>query len=293
MRRIRRHSEEHVNHERWAIPYGDLLTLLLAFFVVMYSISSVNAGKYRVLSNSRYAAFRGQPRTLDPLQVGHKRLGSGADLRISLVQQKILKNQPRAYLTPLPISQPNAKPAPDTAASGTAGRADPAAKAAEAALNHVADKVDRAMAELVKARQVVIRHRPDRIEVQFRSDILFPSGSARLSRHAVAVIERLATALGRFPNPVRVEGFTDNVPIRTVQFYSNWELSAARAGSVVHVLSAKGVAPGRLAVIGFGAQQPIASNDTVAGRQSNRRVVVLILSTHLPKHLDPAWVPGK
>ena len=277
-----------MNHERWAIPYGDLLTLLLAFFVVMYSISSVNAGKYRVLSDSLYAAFRGQPRTLDPIQVGHKRRGSGADLRISLVRQKILKGQPRAYLTPLPVPQPKPGPAP----AAKAADAGPAVKAAEAALGRVANDVDRAMAQLVKDRQVVVRRRPDRIEVQFRSDILFPSGSAHLSADAARAIRRLARTLARFPNPVRVEGFTDNVPIRTARFFSNWELSAARAGSVVHVLSAQGVAPGRLAVIGFGSQHPIASNATAAGRRANRRVVVLILSTGVPRHLDPAWVPG-
>ena len=280
MRRIRRQPEEHMNHERWAIPYGDLLTLLLAFFVVMYSISSVNAGKYRVLSNSLYAAFRGQPRTLDPVEVGHKRLGSGADLRISIVRQQMLKNQPRAYLTPLPVLP--AKPA----------AAIPAAGAGDAMLPRVDANVDRALAQLISDRQVVVQRKPGRIEVRFRSDILFPSGSARLSGNALTAIRKLAAVLVGFPNPVRVEGFTDNVPIRTMQFHSNWELSAARAGSVVHVLQSRGVAPGRLAVIGFGAQRPIASNATAAGRRANRRVVVLILSTKLARHADPAWVPG-
>ena len=284
MRRIRRQPEEHMNHERWAIPYGDLLTLLLAFFVVMYSISSVNAGKYRVLSNSLYAAFRGQPRTPDPIEVGHERLGSGADLRISIVRQDILKNQPRAYLTPLPLLPPKPAAAPPAAV--------PAAAADDAMLPRVAANVDRALSELISDRQVVVRRKPGRIEVQFRSDILFPSGSARLSGNAVSAIRRLAAVLVRFPNPVRVEGFTDNVPIRTLQFHSNWELSAARAGSVVHVLQKQGVAPRRLAVIGFGDQRPIASNATAAGRRANRRVVVLILSTKLAKHADPAWVPG-
>ncbi len=273
-----------MNHERWAIPYGDLLTLLLAFFVVMYSISSVNAGKYRVLSNSLYAAFRGQPRTPDPIEVGHERLGSGADLRISIVRQDILKNQPRAYLTPLPLLPPKPAAAPPAAV--------PAAAADDAMLPRVAANVDRALSELISDRQVVVRRKPGRIEVQFRSDILFPSGSARLSGNAVSAIRRLAAVLVRFPNPVRVEGFTDNVPIRTLQFHSNWELSAARAGSVVHVLQKQGVAPRRLAVIGFGDQRPIASNATAAGRRANRRVVVLILSTKLAKHADPAWVPG-
>src|SRR5690242_964309 len=108
-RRARRH-EEHVNHEGWAIPYGDLITLLLAFFVVMYSISSVNAGKYRVLSDSLYAAFRGEPRTLEPIEVGHKRVGSGADIRVSLVQQAMLKGQPRALLAPVPLAMSTPMP---------------------------------------------------------------------------------------------------------------------------------------------------------------------------------------
>ena len=107
----------------------------------------------------------------------------------------------------------------------------------------------------------------------------------------MTAITHLAGVLQRYPNPVRVEGFTDNVPIRTVQFASNWELSAARAGSVVHILSAHGVAPSRLAVIGFGAQRPIASNQTASGREANRRVVVVILANHLRRHADPAWLP--
>lgn len=277
MRRLRR-PEEHTNHERWAIPYGDLLTLLLAFFVVMYSISSVNAGKYRVLSNSLYAAFRGQPRTTDPIQVGQKKLGNGADIRMNIVQQRILKHQPRAYLTPLP------KPQPVRAASLPVGR--------DATLSQVTAKVEQAMQELVRKHLVVVTRKPGMLEVRFRTDILFPSGSARLSGAARTAIERLAAVIKGFPNPVRVEGFTDNVPIRTVQFASNWELSAARAGSVVHVLSAQGVAPPRLAVIGFGDQKPIASNATAAGRAANRRVVVVILSNTLAKHADPAWLPS-
>ena len=266
-----------MNHERWAIPYGDLLTLLLAFFVVMYSISSVNEGKYRVLSSSLHAAFRGQPRALDPIEVGHKRLGADAHIRIGIVRQGVSKSRPRAHLAPLPVPRP--KPAADSAA------------ARDAVLPRVAARIDRALSALINDREVVVQSKPGRIEVQFRSDILFPSGSARLSVNATAAIRKLAAVLVHFPNPIRVEGFTDNVPIRTLQFHSNWELSAARAGSVVHVLQDEGVAPGRLAVVGFGAQRPIASNATAAGRRANRRVVVLILSTRLARHADPTWVP--
>src|SRR5690606_31475585 len=99
----RRRPEEHVNHEAWAIPYGDLLTLLLAFFVVMYAMSSVNEGKYRILSDSLVAAFRGSPRTLQPVQVGEKQVGSGADINMTIVQQAMLEGQPRSMLEPAPI----------------------------------------------------------------------------------------------------------------------------------------------------------------------------------------------
>ena len=100
----RRHQhEEHTNHEAWAIPYGDLVTLLLAFFVVMYAMSSVNEGKYRVLSDSLVAAFRGSPRTLQPVQVGEKSVGSGADINMTIVQQAMLDGQPRSMLEPSPM----------------------------------------------------------------------------------------------------------------------------------------------------------------------------------------------
>src|SRR5690606_39618317 len=101
MARRRRTQEEHMNHEAWAIPYADLLTLLLAFFVVMYAMSSVNEGKYRVLSDSLVAAFRGAPRTIEPIQIGEKTKGSGADIQMTIVQQAMLEGQPRDMLEPI------------------------------------------------------------------------------------------------------------------------------------------------------------------------------------------------
>jgi chemotaxis protein MotB len=148
------------------------------------------------------------------------------------------------------------------------------------------------MSGLVKKNLVVVRRKQSWIEVEIRTDILFPSGSARLAPNAIDIIRRLAAVLARFPNPIRVEGFTDNVPIRTVQFYSNWELSAARAGSVVHVLADRGVASDRLAVVGFGEQHPVASNGNAQGRNANRRVTVVILSTGADQHNERGWVPN-
>jgi chemotaxis protein MotB len=284
-RRIRRH-DEHTNHEAWAIPYGDLVTLLLAFFVVMYAISSVNAGKYRVLSDSLFAAFRGAPRTMDPIQVGEKPNGSGAEVDPSIVQST-LQGQQRSSLAPVPVQGGNLQ----SGASPIANHSSGAAGAAAAALARVADEVTRAMDDLVKQNLVVVRRTEFWIEVEIKTDILYPSGSAHLAPYAVDVIQRLGTALAPFPNPIRVEGHTDNKPISTVAFYSNWELSAARAGSVVRVLQAQGVGPQRLAVIGYGDTRPIQPNDSETGRNANRRVVVVILSTELQRQKAPAGQP--
>jgi chemotaxis protein MotB len=283
--RRRRKQEEHANHEAWAIPYADLLTLLLAFFVVMYAISSVNAGKYRVLSDSLFAAFRGAPRSMQPIQVGDKQVGTGADMQATVIQQAVLDGRAQSHLAPVPLAIGVAKSGADTP---LIGRLPAQAAAAAAALSRLADEVAHSMDQLVRRDMVRIRRSDFWIEVEMRTDILFPSGSARLADDAVDVIERLGGVLAPFPNPVRVEGYTDNKPIKTAVFYSNWELSAARAGSVVRVLSSHGVDPERLAVIGYGEQRPLMANDTAEGRNANRRVVVVILSTELVRQTDPS-----
>lgn len=288
--RRRKKPEEHGNHEAWAIPYGDLMTLLLAFFVVMYAISSVNAGKYRVLSDSLFAAFRGAPRSMQPIQVGEKQVGTGADLNTTFVQQAMVDGKAQSRLAPVPLAVGMARSGAASGSSPIAGTLPPQAAAAAAALTRVADEVARAMDQLVRKDMVTVRRSEFWIEVEMRTDILFPSGSARLADNAADIIERLGGVLAPFPNPIRVEGYTDNKPIKTAVFYSNWELSAARAGSVVRVMSTHGVSPERLAVIGYGEQRPLKTNDTPDGRNANRRVVVVILSTELMRQTDPASI---
>ncbi len=289
----RRKHEEHTNHEAWAIPYADLITLLLAFFVVMYAISTVNEGKYRVLSDSLVAAFRGAPRTMEPVQVGEKQVGSGADVKMTLVQQSMLKGQPRSMLAPLPIKSVVPKLPVQPMRSGQFVVEDARAAAASKVLETVADKIVRAMDQLVRANLVFVRRKASLVEVEIRTDILFPSGSATLSPSAVPVIERLAEILKPFPNPIRVEGHTDNRPIKTIAFPSNWELSAGRAASVVRKFVSAGVAPTRLSAIGFGEFEPVQSNATPQGRNANRRVVIVILSTDgsVPDAVEPVTVP--
>ena len=268
----RKHKhEEHANHEAWAIPYGDLVTLLLAFFVVMYAMSSVNEGKYRVLSDSLNAAFSGAPRTMSPIQVGEKQVGNGADIHMGLVQQAMLQGQPRSMLSPpvnwrnMPANQAQAQPAP-------------ADRQAEE-LDNVAQEVELAMKELIDKNLIAVRRHGQWVEVEIRTDILFPSGVATLAPQAQAVVAQLGETLRPFPNPIRVEGHTDNRPISTLAFPSNWELSSARASSVVHTFTQVGVEPARLAVIGLGEFRPAQPNDTPQGRSANRRVLLIILGT--------------
>ena len=271
----RKHHEEHQNHEAWAIPYGDLVTLLLAFFVVMYAMSSVNEGKYRVLSDSLNAAFRGTPQTLQPVQIGQKQVGSGADIAMTLIREQQLEGQPRDLLASIPVH------ARDTEA-GKAGDSPPALehgageRESGGQLSKVADEVEQAMAELINRGMIAVRRKHDAVEVEIRADILFPSGQSRLTPKAEVVIEQLGKALAAFPNAINVEGHTDDRPISTPAFPSNWELSAARAASVVHLLTQQEIDPIRLKVIGYGDQQPVATNATVEGRNANRRVLLVV-----------------
>jgi chemotaxis protein MotB len=149
------------------------------------------------------------------------------------------------------------------------------------------------MDPLVKSNLVVVRHNKLWIEVEIRTDILFSSGSSNLSGAAVPVIEELAKVLQPFPNAIRVEGHTDDRPINTVAFPSNWELSAARAASVVHLFGKSGVDPSRLAVIGLGQFRPSKPNATIEGRIANRRVVIVILSSDEPPSRDSAAPRGE
>lgn len=279
MGRRARH-EEHQNHEAWAIPYGDLITLLLAFFVVMYAISSVNEGKYRVLSDALVAAFRGTPMTFEPVQVGQKQVGSGADIAMSIVRQGELEGQPRELMAPVPVRAVEVTEGRSGEANAPFRSQPPPDARAEEELDAVAQEIEAAMAELIERGMVAVRRREFVVEVEIRTDILFASGAATLTPEANAVIDRMAEVLAPFPNAVKVEGHTDDRPINTLAFPSNWELSAARAATVVHVMMKHGVAPGRLTVIGFGEHRPMQSNETPAGRNANRRVLLVIQASN-------------
>jgi chemotaxis protein MotB len=278
--RRRRPQEEHENHEAWAIPYGDLVTLLLAFFVVMYAMSNVNEGKYRVLSSSLAEAFNGDPQLQQKAAATGQHTQPTEQLPLTQVNRLITGGMPARQLVQAPT-----QPAPNLAsteadATGDDSPAPPdASNAASNAdeLKSVAADVDAAMGSLIEAGQVHVHRHEDWVTVDISSDILFNSGAAKLSTAAETILARLAEPLRRFPNPVRVTGFTDNRPINTSAFPSNWELSSARAASVVHLFMDRGVAPDRLSVMGFGEYRPVMPNGDDNGRNANRRVEVMIL----------------
>lgn len=268
--------EDHVNHEAWAIPYGDLVTLLLAFFVVMYSISSVNEGKFRVLSQSMAAAFHGKPKSMTPIQVGTQPVsGSQMSLMDGI--------RPAAPATDL-IPRAAAPGIPQVSRSGmnpervSAEQRDAQGRAMRE-LQALASAIEQAMAPLIDDKLIVVRRSQQWLEVEIRTDILFPSGVATITPSAHVVLDELARIFARFNNSIRVEGYTDDRPINTAIFPSNWELSAARAASVVRRFAEHDVAPDRLGIIGWGEQRPAASNDSAEGRNQNRRVLIVVLGS--------------
>jgi chemotaxis protein MotB len=184
----RRHKhEEHANHEAWAIPYGDLITLLLAFFVVMYAMSSVNEGKYRVLSDSLVTAFNGAPSKLAPIQVGEQHAGPATDPSVSLVQPPPI-SPPRTSLQPIAMAQPTSIPI------------DPAQSDE---LASVANEVEQSMSDLIDRELITVRRHGNWVEVEIRTDILFPSGVATLSPPAEQVLQQLAETLKGTPTTGR------------------------------------------------------------------------------------------
>lgn len=270
--------EEHTNHEAWAIPYGDLVTLLLALFVVLYSMSSVNEGKYRVLSDSLNEAFGGRPRSPMPIQIGeHAERSPVNATRVNVIPRKGSSDDPEG-LKGAPDIRP---PGPDFGVAkslhqplpGDGGRA----AQQRGSLERMSQQVQAAMGELIERRMVIVRQNEYSLEIEIRTDILFPSGVAQISDAAQPVLAKLAGILKPFPNPIRIEGHTDNVPINTMAFPSNWQLSAARAASVVGLFMQQGVDPTRMSVAGFGEYHPATSNDTADGRNRNRRVLIVVL----------------
>lgn len=237
----KRYDEENDNHDRWLVSYADFITLLFAFFVVMYALSSINEGKYRVLSNSLVNAF-------------------------GRVQTAPIQGQPQAPPPGFPRVLPPRQ------------RTSEALRREREQLTGVARNIQQVMAPLVQQGKVRVTQTERGVSVEINASVLFAPGDARLSEGSIQALKAVADVLKEDNHAIRVEGHTDSVPIRNAQFPSNWELSAVRASSVVRLFIDSGIEEKRLAAVGYGSTQPVGSNETVEGRLRNRRVEVMILS---------------
>jgi chemotaxis protein MotB len=240
MARRKRFEEDIENHERWLISYADFITLLFAFFVVMYAVSVVNVGKYKVLSDALGDAFGGR--------------GAATRTNTSIEVEA------------LPLSNIIARK-----------RAE-AAKRDRERLDLLARKLNSVLAPLVNSGKVRVTQNARGITVEINASVLFGEGDAGLTGNARETLGTVASLLKDDTHAIEVEGHTDTTPIANAAFPSNWELSAVRASSVVRLFIENGVLETRLAAVGRGANQPIAPNGDPIGRARNRRVAVTILS---------------
>lgn len=234
----RKFDDEPENHERWLISYADFITLLFAFFVVMYAVSSVNLGKYKVFSDALGDAFGGA--------------GSAAPTNTEVQS--------------LPIPNP-----------ATRKRNEQIKKEKEQ-MTRLAKDLASTLAPLVKEGKVRVTQNSRGVSVEINASVLFNPGDARLTDESREALTAVATLLKDDAHAVQVEGHTDNVPIRNAAYPSNWELSAVRAGTVVRLFIESGIAPSRMTAVGHADNQPVAPNTDPESRARNRRVAVTILS---------------
>lgn len=238
----KKYQDEPENHDRWLISYADFITLLFALFVVLYAISSVNEGKYRVLSNALGNAFG----------------------RVSVVPGVVVE-PPAALPMPGRLANPNT-------------RRNEVIRREREQMTSMARDILKVLAPLIREGKVRVAQTSLGVSVEINASVLFSPGDAKLTVESGQALKAVATVLKDDTHAIQVEGHTDNVPISNFVFPSNWELSAVRASSVVRLFVENGIAETRLTAVGYGPTRPIVENDTVEGRSKNRRVTVTILS---------------
>ena len=240
----KRFEEEEASHERWLVSYADFITLLFAFFVVMYAVSSVNEGKYRVLSKSLETAFGNPAARLAPVVA--ELPPSGIPLR----RHSVIERQRTEAL-----------------------------RREKDSMTTIARDILKVLSPLVNSGKVRVTQTSRGVNIEINASVLFAPGEALLTDESNAALSAIAQILRGDTHAIQIEGHTDNVPISNAAFPSNWELSSVRASSVVRLFAENGVADARLTAVGHGQNRPVGSNETAEGRLRNRRVEVLILAT--------------
>ena len=235
---------EHDNHERWMVSYADFITLLFAFFVVMYGISSVNEGKYKVFSVSVNQAFGAN---------GKAGEGSAVHLTEDEMFFKSLVDRRNARLAEKQRKQ-------------------------NERMQNLAQTLNGAMASFVKNGQMNVSQNGRGVELEINASALFNQGEADIQPEAKKTLADAAKVLADNDFAIEVEGHTDNMPISTAKYPSNWELSSARASSVVRLFIDQGILAKRLKAVGEADNLPVVPNDTPENRARNRRVTITVLS---------------
>ena len=244
---MRRRSEPPPNHERWVISYADFVTLMFALFVAMYAISlkDHSSGK-RVAESVREAVATGG-----------------------------LASAVKAFMAKEP-----AKASPGTRAIGHDSH-----PVGDNSLQDPYHKLNEQLKDQVQTGAIRLRLDPRGLIITLQEKSFFPSGGDGIYEQTYPTLERLAKIIGQLPNPVRLEGHTDSIPINTKRFNSNWELSSARSIALLHLFETQfGLDTSKYAVAGYAQNLPVASNDTDDGRARNRRVEIVILG----KQTSPA-----
>jgi chemotaxis protein MotB len=253
MRRCRKKLEEPEHHDRWLVSYADFITLLFAFFVVMYSSSSVNQAKYSQLTSSITNAFN--PPKPDVAQEND----SQNDQEANSISHS-LNRIPRLVQPITPAKSEN----------------DPTIKKDK--INEMEGDLTKALKPFILSGKIGVTQTPRGLRIDIKDSFLFNPGSTKIANtEGLDTLEQIAPILLKSGQSIEIEGHTDNAPIKNKSFPSNWELSAIRATTVLNVFTQKGIGEDRLSASGFGASRPIASNDTIEGRSQNRRVSIMIL----------------
>jgi chemotaxis protein MotB len=248
-------EEEHEEHidESWLIPYADILTLLLALFIVLFASSEVNNAKFNAIMD----AFKSE---LSGTRVESHETGMAIKPPTDLEEE----------LTKVPQPQPDPTPA-------TEPEPDPEPTKEELEHNKLMEQLKKFLGENNLQNVVTLTDTKRGVEISLKDVVLFSPAEATLKPSSFTTLDAFVKLINALPNPISIEGHTDNVPIGRGPFASNWELSAARAVSVLHYFEEHGIDEKRLHFVGYGEFQPISPNDTNENRQANRRVNIVIL----------------
>jgi chemotaxis protein MotB len=277
--RDRRRPAPHISHERWLVSYADFVTLLFAFFVVLYASAQIDKKKALGLSSAIESAFQQLGAFQGNLPKSKISLDAAANRASQNLDSSAARNLSRV----------------DLATVGNQEGFHPKEN-----LDAIRTELERALAAEIKRNEVALRLQDDGLVVSLREAGFFDSGSAALKPGGEAAFARVATILQEHACAVRIEGHTDTVPIHTAQFASNWELSTARATELVKkLIEDHGLAADRLSAAGYAEYHPVASNNSEKGRQMNRRVDVVILAPPIPSaspsspaRVDTGSAPG-